>query len=92
MAECSGSYCIPFFILARICCFGTTFDDTAKFKNLKDFKEEKEMLRRTLENDNYPNWLIKKTFNRFKFNKIEKQEKSKNEVTNNHVAIYNKAF
>ena len=44
----------------------------------KDFKEEKEMLRRTLEDNNYPNWLIKKTFNRFKFNKIEKHEKSKN--------------
>ena len=29
----------------------------------KDFKEEKEMLRRTLEDNNYPNWLIKKTFN-----------------------------
>ena len=43
----------------------------------KDFKEEKEMLRRTLENNNYPNWLIKKTFNRFKFSKIEKQEKRK---------------
>ena len=43
----------------------------------KDFKE-KEMLRHTLEDNNYPNWLIKKTFNRFKFNKIEKQEKSKN--------------
>ena len=36
------------------------------------------MLRRTLEDNNYPNWLIKKTFNRFKFNKIEKQEKSNN--------------
>ena len=35
------------------------------------------MLRRTLEDNNYPNWLIKKTFNRFKFNKIEKHEKSK---------------
>ena len=44
----------------------------------KDFKEEKEMLRRTLEDNNYPNWLIKKTFNRFEFNKIEKHEKSKN--------------
>ena len=44
----------------------------------KDFKEEKEMLRRTSEDNNYPNWLIKKTFNRFKFNKIEKHEKSKN--------------
>ena len=43
--------------------------------DLKDFKEEKEMLLRTLEDNNYPNWLIKKTF---KFNKIEKQEKSKN--------------
>ena len=43
----------------------------------KDFKE-KEKLRRTLEDNNYPNWLIKKTFNRFKFNKIEKQDKSKN--------------
>ena len=42
----------------------------------KDFKEE--MLRRTLEDNNYPNWLKKKTFNRFKFNKIEKHEKSKN--------------
>ena len=31
------------------------------------------MLRRT----NYPNWLTKKTFNRFKLNKIEKHEKSK---------------
>ena len=28
----------------------------------KDFKE-KEMLRRALEDNNYPNWLIKKTFN-----------------------------
>ena len=36
------------------------------------------MLRRTLEDNNNPNWLIKKTFNRFKFNKIEKHEKSKN--------------
>ena len=36
------------------------------------------MLRRALKDNNYPNWLIKKTFNRFKFNKIEKQEKSKN--------------
>ena len=41
----------------------------------KDFKEEKEMLRCTLEDNNYPNWLIQKTFNRFKLNKIEKQEK-----------------
>ena len=44
----------------------------------KNFKEEKEMLRRTLDDNNYPNWLIKKTFNRFKFNKIEKHEESKN--------------
>ena len=44
----------------------------------KDFKEEKEMLKRTLEDNNYPNWLIKKTFNRFEFNKIKKHEKSKN--------------
>ena len=44
----------------------------------KDFKEEKEMLRCALEDNNYPNWLIKKTSNQFKFNKIEKQEKSKN--------------
>ena len=29
----------------------------------KDFKKEKEMLRRMLEDNNYPNWLIKKTFN-----------------------------
>ena len=27
--------------------------------------------------NNYPNWLIKKTFNQFKFSKIKKQEKSK---------------
>ena len=33
----------------------------------KDFKEEKEMLQRALEDNNYPNWLIKKTFNRFRF-------------------------
>ena len=46
--------------------------------DFKDFKEEKEMLRRMLEDNNYPNWLMKKTFNRFKFKKIEKQEKSKN--------------
>ena len=44
----------------------------------KDFNEEKEMLRRTLEDNNYLNWLIKKTFNRFRFNKIEKHEISKN--------------
>ena len=44
----------------------------------KDFNEEKEMLRRTLEDNNYPNWLIKKTFNRFRSNKIEKHEISKN--------------
>ena len=44
----------------------------------KDFKKEKEMLRRALEDNNYPNWLIKKTFKRFKCSKIEKQEKSKN--------------
>ena len=43
----------------------------------KDFKE-KEMLRNALEDNNYPNWLIKKTFNRFKFIKIEIQEKSNN--------------
>ena len=30
-----------------------------------------------MENNNYPNWFIKKTFNRFKFSEIEKQEKSK---------------
>ena len=36
------------------------------------------MLRRALKDNNYPNWLIKKTFNRFKFSKIEKQEKNKN--------------
>ena len=46
--------------------------------NSKDFKEEKEVLRGMLKDNNYPNWLIKKTFNRFKFSKIEKQEKSKN--------------
>ena len=44
----------------------------------KDFNEEKEMLRRTLEDNNYPHWLIKKTFNRFRFNKMEKHEISKN--------------
>ena len=39
----------------------------------KDFKEEKEMLRCVLEdnNNNYPNWLIKITFYGFKFSKIE---------------------
>ena len=36
------------------------------------------MLRRALEDNNYPNWFTKKTINRFKFSKIEKQEKSKN--------------
>ena len=36
------------------------------------------MPRRALKDNNYPNWLIKKTFNRFKFSKIEKQEKNKN--------------
>ena len=30
-----------------------------------------------MEDNNYPNWSIKKTFNQFKFSKIEKQEKSK---------------
>ena len=45
---------------------------------LKDFKEEKEMLRHALEDNDYTNWLIKKTFDQFKFSKIEEQEKSKN--------------
>ena len=36
------------------------------------------MLRHALEDNNYPNWFIKKTFNRFKYSKIEEQEKSKN--------------
>ena len=36
------------------------------------------MLRHALEDNNYPSWFIKKTFNRFKFRKIQKQEKSKN--------------
>ena len=35
------------------------------------------MLPHALEDNNYPNWFIKKTFNRFKFSKIEEQEKSK---------------
>ena len=46
--------------------------------NILNFKEEKEMLRRALENNNYPNWVMKKTCNRFKFSKIKIQEKSKN--------------
>ena len=36
------------------------------------------MLRRALEDNNYSNWFIKKTLNRFKFSKIEKKEKGKN--------------
>ena len=36
------------------------------------------MLRHALEDEKYPNWFIQKIFNRFKFNKIEEQEKSKN--------------
>ena len=40
----------------------------------KDFKEEKKMLRRALEDNNYPNWLVKKTFNRFKFSKIKNKK------------------
>ena len=32
------------------------------------------MWQHSSENNNYPNWSIKKTFNQFKFSKIQEQE------------------
>ena len=60
------------------------------------------MLRRALQDNNYPNWLIKKTFNRFKFSKIEKQkEKQKLQrnsnpilftITKQNIRVYTKSL
>ena len=56
----------------------------------KDFKKEKEMLRRALEDNNYPNWLTKKTFNQFKFSKIENTRKKQKLQRNSNPTLFSR--